>query len=41
MVADATARRGGGSVVTTSLVEASGAAAVAEWVRSLVVDWPR
>jgi urease accessory protein len=41
MVADAHARRSGGSVVTTSLVEAAGAAAVAEWVRSLAADWSR
>jgi urease accessory protein len=41
MVADAHARRSGGSVVTTSLVEPEGAAAVAEWVRSLAADWSR
>jgi urease accessory protein len=34
MVADAVARRDGRPVLTTSLVDASGAAAVADWLRS-------
>jgi urease accessory protein len=40
MVADASARRAG-PVLTTSLVDATGAESVAAWVRALVVDWPR
>ena len=40
MLADATARRHG-PVVPTSLREAGGAAAVADWVRGVVAEWRR
>jgi urease accessory protein len=39
MLADAAARRSGRPVMPTSLVDASGAAPIAEWIRRELVAW--
>jgi urease accessory protein len=39
MLSDAAVRRDGGQVLPTSLVTAEGAAAVADWVRTVVANW--